>query len=181
MRRENCLVNCEIIFHISPFKPANSTKSLYCVCQKKTRERGLFSLELLMGVICERKMHFCWWKIMAFCTWLSSAHLLCWSPAGFFGDLTHTELLCVTLEPRSGGECWFQRRELLLWDGGWWLCARAQVPGSGWVTESSFLKGCVGLIVALLSSPFSKSQFLKEPKSGCSNIHLNVAKARLAV
>lgn len=128
MRRENCLVNCEIIFHISPFKPANSTKSLYCVCQKKNRERGLFSLELLMGVICERKMHFCWWKIMAFCTWLSSAHLLCWSPAGFFGDLTHAELLCVTLEPRSRGEMLVPEEGIVAL--GWWMVTLCSCPSA---------------------------------------------------
>ena len=73
-----------------------------------------------MGVICERKICFCWWKLMAFFTLLSSAHLLCWRPTGFSGDFDTHELLHVAFEPLAGvcvlwgmfGTAWFKRKKL---------------------------------------------------------------------
>lgn len=111
---------------------------------------------------------------------------------------TH-ELLRVTFEPRAGGGC----------DVGnvgnsvlpevpncpvpaLGSVAKCQgVAGSLRASSRSFLKGCVGLVIALLSSHSSKSQFFKEPKSGVSprrvnpeqppGIHVPVAKSKLGV
>lgn len=61
MRRENCLDNCKVIFHISPVECLNSVKSFHCaclktVCSSRAEVQGLLPLEELMGVICERKI-----------------------------------------------------------------------------------------------------------------------------
>lgn len=73
-----------------------------------------------------------------------------------------------------------QRRELScacfgMVDGDTVLVAKCQgVAGSRRASATSFPKGCVGLIIAPLSSHFSKSQFLKEPKSpGISRRRVN--------
>lgn len=104
-------------------------------------------------------------------------------PLWFFGDLTHSSCFVSPSSHALGGmlgTVGIQRTELScacfgMVDGDTVLVAKCQgVAGSRRASATSFPKGCVGLIIAPLSSHFSKSQFLKEPKSpGISRRRVN--------
>lgn len=144
MRRENCLVNCEIIFHISAFEPANSTKSLHCVCRKTSSSfgAGIVLLGAANGCYLWKKNAFVLMEDNGFYTWLSSAHLLCWSPAGFLGSCfvsPSSHALWGMLGNSIWEHVWFQRRELLCACSGevdgdtvGWLGHRELLPGPFW-------------------------------------------------
>lgn len=112
MRRENCLDNCEIIFHISPFEPLNSTKSLHCVCRKTASSSGA-------GIVLLGVANGCYlWKKNTFLLMEGSGFLylalICTSvvlePLWFFGDLTHSSCSVSPSRHALGGmhcrECW---------------------------------------------------------------------------
>lgn len=128
MRRENCLVNCEIIFHISPFKPANSTKSLYCVCQKKNPGAGIVLLGAANGCYLWKKNAFLLMEDNGFLYLALICTSVVLEPCWFFWGLdTHRVALC-----HLGATLWGEM--LVPEEGivalGWWMVTLCSCPSA---------------------------------------------------
>lgn len=165
MRRENCLDNCKVIFHISPVECLNSVKSFRCACLKtlcsfRAEAQGLFSLEELMGVISERKISLVM-DINAFFFPLCS-HLYKYSvgvPLDFQGR-RHTEWLRagVCMQPGMVQHRLAQEKkmspEMSIW--GFWMVTVCLLPSSGtWLEHSKLRSGLYRMSnIALMTGVF---------------------------
>lgn len=181
MRRENCLDNCKLIFHISPVECPNSAK-IFALCLLKncvlfqSWRVGIVLLGVANGCYLWKKKCFCWWTLIPFFTPLSSVHLLCWRPTGFSGDFDTTRVVACRLWAVRWGLCAVRGRSISLGSGGGncllsglgcWVVTLCSWPSPrerlehGELLLRSFLKEHVGLIIGVLSSHFSKSHFFE--------------------